>query len=135
MAVFALTFEYVSINAVDYSAYIKGATLTYEADELDSTGMTSSGTKTFIGGLKAGTLTIEAMDDAATGALSQAWFALLGTVTAFEVRATGSAVGVNNPKYTGSVLVSKWGFGGKVGDIAMKSVTWPVSGAVTQATA
>jgi hypothetical protein len=42
-------------------------------------------------------------------------------------------VGASNPKYTGSVLITQASIGGAVGELAMKSLTFPVTGAVTRA--
>ena len=61
---------------------------------------------------------------------------MFGSVIAYESRATQSAVGVNNPKYTGSVLIKQLQpIMGTVGDVAEQSITWPTSGAITRAEA
>jgi hypothetical protein len=62
-------------------------------------------------------------------------FPLVGTVVSFEVLPKGTAVGTANPKFTGNLLVTEWGFGGAIGELATKSVTWPVSGTITRGTA
>lgn len=135
MAVFALTSEYVAINSVDESANIKSATLTVDANQLDTTDFASGGWVEMIGGLKSGTLSIEFQDDVADSGIDDKLWALLGTVVAFEVRATSSAVGVNNPKYTGNILITGHSIGGAVGDLATKSLSFPTSGTITRAEA
>lgn len=135
MAVFALTSEYVAINSVDESANIKSATLTVDASQLDTTDFASGGWVEMIGGLKSGTLSIEFQDDVADSGIDDKLWALLGTVVAFEVRATSSAVGVNNPKYTGNILITSHSIGGAVGDLATKSLSFPTSGTITRAEA
>lgn len=135
MAVFALTSEYVAINGVDESANIKSATLTVDAAQLDTTDFASGGWVEMIGGLKSGSLAIEFQDDVANSGIDDKLWALLGTVTTFEVRATSDAVGTSNPKWTGSVLISGHQIGGAVGDLAGKSLTFQTSGAVTRAEA
>ena len=135
MAVFALTSEFFSINAVDYSSSIKSATLVVDAADLDTTTMASAGWTEHLGGLKSGTITVEALDNVATATIDAQMWALLGTVVAFECRPTSAVVGANNPKYTGSLLVKSANIGGAVGELAKKSYTFPTSGAVTRAVA
>ena len=133
MAVFALTSQYTALNGADRSADIKTSTLTVDVAELDTTDFASAGWTEVIGGLKSGTLAIEFQDDVAASAVDSVLWPLLGTVVTFEVRGTSSAVGASNPKYTGSVLITQASIGGAVGELAMKSLTFPVTGAVTRA--
>jgi hypothetical protein len=134
MAVFALLNEFVEVNSVDLSDHVKSAVLALEADALDATTMGSDGWKEMVGGLKAGTLTIEFLDDYAASEVDATMWPLFGTVTTFEVRPDAGAVGATNPKYTGSVLVVQHSLGGSVGELAAKSLTLPTSGAVARAT-
>ena len=97
MAALVVTNEYLALNSVEYSSYIKKAVLSVDVDALDSTTMGAGGAKSFLGGLK--------------------------------------TVGTSNPKYTGSVLMKQHNLGAAVGDLGMKSLTFPTSGAVTRAEA
>lgn len=133
MAVFALTNEYVSINAVNLSDHVKSATLSFDAAQLDTTAMGDSWTE-FIGGLKSGSLAITFNDDYAAANVDVTLWPLLGTVVAFEVRPDAGTVSATNPKYTGSILISQHTLGGSVGDLASKSLTFQTSGTVTRAT-
>lgn len=137
MAVFALTAEYVALGGTDRSEYIDAATLTIDSDELDSTDFASGGWREFTNGLKKGTLALQFNDDVAASAIdSILWAAFISatpTLT-FELRPTNAAVGTGNPKYTGTILVSKWSLGGTIGTLAEKSLTFPVTGAVARAT-
>jgi hypothetical protein len=135
MAVYMLTSTYTALNGVDRSSHIKSTQLTVDAAELDTTDFASAGWTEVIGGIKSGTLTINFQDDAADASIDDILWALFGTVTTFEVRPTSSAVGTSNPKYTGSVLIKGHSIGGAVGDLAMKSVTYPTSGTITRAEA
>jgi hypothetical protein len=135
MAIMSLTTQYTAINGVDESANIKSSTLTIDVNPLDVTDFASAGWVENIGGLKSGTLAIEFQDDVAASAIDSKLWALLGTVCTFEVRLTSAAVGASNPKWTGSILVSGHSVGGAVGDLAMKSLSFPTSGAVTRAIA
>lgn len=134
MAVFALTTEYCALNGADRSADIKSATLTVDAAQLDTTDFASGGWVEMIGGLKSGTLAIEFQDDVASSAVDSVLWPLLGTVVTFEVRATSAVVGVSNPKWTGSVLITSHTIGGGVGELAKKSLSFPTTGTVTRAT-
>jgi len=134
MAVFAFTDGYVALNTVDHSTDIKSVTLSMSGASLDSTTMGDTWTEQ-TPGVASGTLSIEWVDDVANSALDDILFALFNTVTTFEIRATSAAVGTSNPKYTGSVHVNGHPIGGSHGDLAMKSVTYPLSGTVTRAEA
>jgi hypothetical protein len=135
MAVMSLTSQFTSINGVDESGNIKSSTLTIDVNPLDTTDFASAGWVENIGGLKSGTLAIEFQDDIVAAAIDSKLWALLGTVTTFEVRLTSAVVGASNPKWTGSILINGHSVGGTVGDLAMKSLTFPTSGAVTRAVA
>lgn len=110
--------------------------LTAEVEEKDVTVFTSLGWKEVTGGLKSGSIAVVFKNDFTDDAIDEDLWAVFGTVIAFEVRATQSAVGVSNPKYTGSVLIKQLTpIAGAVGDVAEQSLTWTTSGAITRATA
>ncbi len=132
MAVFVLTGEYLTINAVDYTDHLKGATLSIDVASQDTTDMASAGWTEAIGGLKSATLAASFMDDVADNDIDEELFALIGTVVAFALRPTSSAISTSNPEYQGSVLVTGHSIGGSIGELAMKSISFPVSGAITR---
>lgn len=139
MAVYVITAQYVSINSVDLSAYVRSCTLELNADTPEFTTMGSSGAREYKQGLKAGTLNVEFNQDFANSASAtdQAIWGMFntGTNVAFEIRATSAGVGTTNPKYTGNVVpVNYPAVGGAVGDAATVSISWPTSGAVARAT-
>jgi hypothetical protein len=136
MAKFVLTAEYIALNGTDLSDYTRKAELSLETEDKDVTNYGSEGWTELLGGLKSGELSLEFLQDVAASALDSIMWPIFGTVVTFEVRATQSAVGASNPKYTGSVLVKGWNpIQGSVGDEATVSVSYPTSGAVTRATA
>lgn len=135
MAAVVLVGEYLAINGTDVSAYLKGATCETEVADKDATTMGSGGWHVRAAGLKDGSLKVELLDDFAAGLLDAIMWPLFGTIVTFELRATQSAVGVSNPKYTGSMLIKQHQAGGSLDDLAMKSVTYPTSGVVSRATA
>lgn len=135
MAKQVITAEYVALNGTDISSYCHKGELSIEADEGDVTTFGSSGWKEVLGGLKSGELSVDVKDDVAASQIDSILWPLFGTVVTFEVRLSNAAVGASNPKYTGSVLVKEHKFGGGVGDVAEKSMSFPTTGAITRATA
>jgi hypothetical protein len=136
MAKFVLTAAYVALNSTDLSAYGASAQLQIEAESKDTTTFGSSGWHEELSGIKSASLALMFKQDVADNAIDEIMFALFGTVVTFEVRATQSAVGTSNPKYTGSVNIRQWNpISGSVGDVAEVSVTYPTTGAVSRATA
>lgn len=132
MAAYALTSQVVTVNSVDYSDHLKSATLTVDAAQLDTTDFASGGWVEMIGGLKSGTLALTFNDDVADNDVDEELWALIGTVVAFTVKAATGSISTSNPEYQGNVLVTSTTFGGAVGELAAKSLTWPVSGAITR---
>lgn len=138
MATYVITAQYVALSGSDISASVRSCTLEINADTPEFTNMASAGSREYKQGLKAGTLNIEFNEDFAASAIdSVIWgYFNTGTNITFEVRATSAAVGTSNPKFTGSVVPAGYSvIGGAVGDAATSSLSWPVSGAVTRATA
>lgn len=134
MAKLVLTSTYLGLNSVDRSSWVSKVELAVEVEEKDVTVFTSAGWKEVLGGLKSGSIAITFKNDVADAALDDTMWALLGTIVTFEVRATSSAVGTSNPKYTGSVLINGWTpISGSPGDVNELSVTFPTSGAVSRA--
>ena len=132
MASYALTSQVVTLNAVDYSDHLRSATLTLDAAQLDTTDFASGGWTEAIGGLKSGTLSLEFMDDVADNDVDEELYALLGTVVAFAIKATSSAISASNPEYQGNVLITGHSLGGAVGELAQKSLSFPTSGAIVR---
>jgi len=137
VATFALNDAFVSLNGTERSSWISSVVLQIDVAELDSTDFADAGWTVPIGGRKSGSLQLTFNQDMAASAVDATLFPLLGTTVAFEVRADRTAsVSSSNPKYTGSVLVNSWSpVSGSVSDLATVSVTFPLSGAVTRATA
>lgn len=136
MAVLALTSCSVTINSVDMSQYVAGVEVSVDSAELDTTDFASGGWKEVIGGLKSGNVRVRFNQDYASTTVDDRLFALFGTVTAFAIRPTSASVGATNPEYQFSALINSLSpVAGNVGDLATLEHTWPISGAVTRATA
>lgn len=135
MAKFVLTAERIFVNTQDLSAFCSKAELTISAEVKDDTNYASGGWKEELAGLKQGKLALEFYNDFTAGALDALMWPLLGTVVTFSVAGSNAAVGVNNPYYEGSILISDWNpITGKVGDVDTSSVTYQSSGVVTRRT-
>lgn len=137
MAVVSLTNAYIYLNgASDISDHCSSVEFNVDVDELDSTTFGTSGYKSSVGGLKEGSLKIKVKGDYAAANIDSILWPLLGTVVAFQIQPVAGAVSTSNPKYTGSVLVSKLTpISGGVGDLVEFDLTWKTSGTITRATA
>jgi len=119
---------------VNLSDHVTSVTINQAFDELDVTAMGNTG-HAFIGGLESSTISVDFLNDDASASVMQTLNTLVGTVAKFKViQTTGSAVGASNPMWTGLVLVNKLTpIAGKVGDVAVQSLTFTVSGSTTPA--
>ena len=134
MAAFMLNNASVTINSVDLSDHVTSITFSEEADQLETTAM-GDNNRTMIGGLKSGTIDLEFNQDLAASNVQATIRALLGTVTAVVVKNDAGATAATNPQWTFNALVTEWpSINGTVGELATASVSWPITGAVTQAT-
>jgi hypothetical protein len=124
----------VTINSVDLSTYVTSVTLSQSADNLEDTAMGDT-SRSYIGGLKSGTVDIEFNADFAASKTEATIFPLVGTSTAVVVKPVAASVSATNPSYTFNAIVTEWDtLNGSVGEIATHSVSWPITGAITKAT-
>jgi hypothetical protein len=135
VAIFVATDYNVTINGVDYSAYLTQAELAVEADEVETTAFGAT-YRTRVGGLKSGNVSFQFNQDFAVAGIDAVFFPLLGTQATVVIKPTSTAISATNPKYTVNALVTQYSpISGNVGDLATFSVAWPVSGTVARATA
>ena len=134
---------YSGSSYVDLTDHVTSITINRQFDELDVTAMGQTG-HAFIAGLESSTISIDFLNDDATGQVMQVLNGLVATVANFKIVQTATAIGnltssatiaATNPLYTGAVLVNKLTpVAGKIGDVAVQSLTFTVSGAITVAT-
>ena len=119
---------------VDLTDHVTSLTINKQDDELDVTAMGAGG-HTFIAGLESSTLSVDFLNDDATASVMQTLNTLVGTNAKFKViQTTGSAVAAANPMYSGLILVNKLTpVAGKIGDVAVQSLTFTVSGSIATA--
>lgn len=133
MASFVTKNFYLTLNAVDLTAWIESVELDDDFDEVDFTDMASGGNREFLAGLGEGSITINFQQDYAASAVDATLWAARGTVVTIALRPTSAAQSTTNPTYSASYLISKnKAVSGKVGDKTMNSVTFKRSGALTR---
>jgi len=126
---------------VDLTDHVTSLTINRQFDELDVTAMGASG-HSFIAGLESSTISVDFLNDDATAQVMTTLNTLVGTNAKFKIlqttvpgTPTTGTVSATNPLYSGLVLVNKLTpVAGKVGDVAVQSLTFTVSGAITVAT-
>lgn len=135
MARIVLTNAVVKINSVDLSDHVASVELSQEVEEVETTAFGDSA-RTRTGGLANNSLSLDFHQDFASASVDDTLNALVGGTASFEILPNGTAVGATNPRYTGTVLLTEWTpVAGAIGELATASITWPISGAVTRATA
>lgn len=126
----------VTVGTVDLSSAVSSVELTLEADEIETTNFGSNGWRQRIPGLASGSVKIDFFQDFGAGSVEATLYPLFGTSSSVTLKPTSSAVGTTNPSYSFPVVVNQHTpISGQVGDIATLSVTWPLAGSVTKATA
>jgi hypothetical protein len=125
----------ITVGTANLSTSLASVTLDITADEVETTAFGSS-YRTRIGGLKDASVSLDFHQDFGAGAVDALLFPLLGSTVAVKIVPTSGTITATNPEYSMDCLVTQYQpFSGAVGDLATLSVTWPVSGAVTRATA
>ena len=129
-----LTNANINFNGTDISSYVASVTLSTSAAEVPTTAFGSSAI-TRVSGLIDNSVTFSIHNSYNT--IDGIFFPLVGsTAVTCIVRPNGTATGTANPSYTFSVLVTEWTpVNGAVGELATADVTFPISGAITKATA
>ena len=126
----------VKIGGVDLSQWVASVNLTSNVNEVTTTSFASGGNVERVGGLKDNSLQISFMQDFAASAVEATIYPLIGGTAAFVVNPSGTAATATAPNYTGTVLVTTWSpVAGAVGELLTADVTWPITGAITKATA
>ncbi len=125
----------ITVGTAVLSTSLASVTLDITADEVETTAFGSS-YRTRIGGLKDASVSLDFHQDFGAGSIDALLFPLLGSTVAVKIVPTSGTVTSSNPEYSMSCLVTQYQpFAGAVGDLATLSVTWPVTGEVTRATA
>ena len=125
----------LTVNAVDLSDHVTAVTINRSFDELEVTAMGDSGHK-FVKGLEASSITIDFLNDTATGEVLQTLQAAWGTTVTVTAKQTSAAVSATNPLYTMSCLINNTtDINGSVADLSTQSLTFNVNGTIAVTTA
>lgn len=125
----------ITVGTANLSTSVNSVTLDITSDEIETTAFGSS-YRTRIGGLKDASVSLDFMQDFGAGAVDALLFPLLGSTVAIKIQPTSTAISATNPSYECNALVTQYSpYSGAVGDLATFSVSWPVDGVVTRATA
>ena len=134
MAVFLNNGVVLTVNSVDLSDHVTAVTINRTFDELEVTAMGDSGHK-FVKGLEASSITIDFLNDTATGEVLPTLQAAWGTNVTVTVKQSSAATSATNPLYTMTALVNNTtDINGAVADLSTQSVTWNVSGTIAVTT-
>jgi len=135
LAKFVATDYNITINGTNFSTSLASVELPVEVEEQETTAFGSTW-RTRIAGLQSGSITLEFHQDFAASAIDSVIWPRLGTNATVTVRPAGSVTSASNPAFTGTFLVTQYSpFNSTVGDLATLSLTWPLTGALTRATA
>ena len=134
MAKFFHKLAYVSIGGVDLSDHIANFEISETRAELTTTAFGDHGVRR-IAGLEDSSITIDFHEDYANSEVHATIYPMIGGTVGFNYAPSGTTISATNPLYSGNVLVTEWTAGGAIGELATVTVTWPVDGVVTLATA
>lgn len=125
----------VTIGGVDLSSHITKVTLSTSVNELETTTMGNTA-KRRVAGLRDSSVAIDFNQDFSAAAVEATLYPLIGSTTQVVVKPNGSTASSTNPSYTFNALVTEWmPLDAQVGELASASVTFPVDGTITKATA
>lgn len=135
MAVYAMTATRVEIAGTNFSDHGVSADLSIDANQLDTTNFASSGWTEMIAGIKSATVNLTFNDDYAASNIDSVVWSNLGATVSVKLRPVNTTTTATNPEFQFTALVTQHRFGGAVGALAQKQLSWPVTGAITRATA
>ena len=134
MAVFLNNGVVLTVATVDLSDHVTAVTINRSFDELEVTAMGDSGHK-FVKGLEASSITIDFLNDTATGEVLQTLQGIWGTNATITVKQTSAATSASNPLYTMTCLINNTtDINGSVADLSTQSLTFNVSGTIAVTT-
>ena len=138
MAKFVVTEPVIVFAGSTVTSSCASVTINVEADDVETTAFgAAGGFRTRIGGLKSGTVDFEFHQDMAAGAIDELVWTNLGGTAAVKVRPGGTAaISSSNAEYQFDVAVLQASpIDSAVGDLATVSLSFPITGEVTRATA
>lgn len=122
------------VGGTTVSDHVQKIEVPFSAKDLDTSAMGSIWEARVLG-MRVASLNCDFIQDFVAAQLDATFWPWFGTNQTFEVRATSAARGVGNPAYTGTIAIGEWKpVMGKVGDLAIVSVSFKTSGVVLRQT-
>ena len=135
MAKFVYKNATVVINSVDLSSQVEQVTIERKLDEVETTAF-GDVAHNFVTGLENNKITLGLYADFSASSVHATLSPLVGSTTSVVVKPTSNATSTTNPSFTMTALISNYmPVDGKVGDVGKLSLTFPVTSAITTATA
>lgn len=111
-------------SEVDLSDHVRSVSIEMKTDIVDATCM-SDDYKDKLAGMTDWKVTVEFAQDYAAGEVDATLFPLIGTDVSLIIRPDAGAIGVNNPEYTGTGIMTDYApLDGKVGELNTNKVTF-----------
>jgi hypothetical protein len=130
LAIYLSNTVQVTLNSIALTDHCTSATINRAFDELEVTAMGDTAHK-FVKGLEASTITLDFLNDTATGEVLQTLQAAWGTTVPITLKQTSAAISASNPEYQATVLVNNTtDINGAVGDISTQSITFTCNSAI-----
>lgn len=128
MAKFVMKNATVTVNGADLSDHVAEFTVEIRQPEVDSSAL-GTGSRTYVSGLKEGTVTLTFHQDFAASNVNLTINPLLGSYATVVCSGTfgGSATAGTAVCYVNAVNP----IGGALGDLAVMNLSWPTHGTVT----
>lgn len=123
--------------STDFSDHIQSVSVSMSPADVPDTAMGASGV-TRKPGLRDDSFQLTFHSDYAAGSVDAFMYAQIagGSLFLVEVWPNGTTTAAGNPKFSGTCIITDWApIDGSVGDNAVSTVTLPVSGVITRATA
>lgn len=128
MAKFVMKNATVTINGTDLGDHVAEFSVEVRQPEVDTSAL-GTGSRTYVSGLREGSVTLSLHNDFAASSVSATVNPLLGSYATVVASGTfgGAATSGTAVCYVNSVTP----IGGAIGDLSVQNVTWPTSGTVT----
>lgn len=135
MAAFVLTNAYLTVNTVDLSDHVISLEFPLEAEMVDETAMGDSA-RSFLAGLKNGTVTVNFQQDFASSKVDATLFPLLGAAAfALAIRPVNTTIAATNPEFQFNALLKSYPpVAGTVGELAKAQAVFQLTTVVTRDT-
>jgi hypothetical protein len=128
MAKFVMKNATVTINGTDLSDHVAEFSVEVRQPEVDTSAL-GTGWRTFVSGLKEGSVTLSLHSDFAASNVNATIGPLLGSYATVVASGTFGATATSGTAVAYVNTVQP--IGGAIGDLAVQNLTWPTSGTVT----